>query len=125
RGLDATHVIDGVDASARAAAEGWIEYVGRIAADFDDRNTWLCQAALIDAAAEDRVTLAVEILTGEQGPELVERGRRELLRRVEVIYEHAGALVADGLRRRYGDIGESELRVVLGAATALHAPVDA
>jgi energy-coupling factor transporter ATP-binding protein EcfA2 len=125
RGLDAIHVIDGVLVSARSAAEGWIEYVGRIAADFDDRNTWLCQAALIDAAAEDGVTLAVEVLTGEQGPVLVERGRRELVRRVEVIYEHAGTLVADGLRRRYGDIGEPELRVVLGAATALRAPVDA
>lgn len=125
RGLDATHVIDGVRASARAGAEGWIEYVGRIAGDFNDRNTWLCQAALIDAAAEDRVTLAVEILTGEHGPVLVERARRELLRRLEVIYEHAGALVADGLRRRYGDIGEPEFRVVLGAATALRALVDA
>lgn len=125
RGLDAIHVIDGVLASARAAAEGWIEYVGRIAADFDDRNTWLCRAALIDAAAEDRVTRAVEILAGEQGPVLVERGRRELLRRVEVIYEHAGSLVADGLRQRYGDIGEPELRVVVGAATALRAPIDA
>jgi energy-coupling factor transporter ATP-binding protein EcfA2 len=125
RGLDATHVIDGVLASARAAAQGWIEYVGRIAADFDDRNTWLCQVALLDAAAADRVTLAVEILIGEQGPVLVERARRELLRRIEVIYEHAGALVADGLRHRYGDNGEPELRVVLGAATALRAPVDA
>lgn len=124
-GVDAPYVVDGVLASTRSAAEGWIDFVARIAADFDERNRRLGEAVLLEAATVGSHLPAVDRLFGEEGPTLVDRARRELAGRLEVVYEHAGGLVAEGLRRRYGDVDDSELRQLLGAATAVLAPVHA
>lgn len=126
RGVDSPHVLQGVQAATRSAAEGWIDFVARIAADFDETNLWLCEAVLLEAAAgKDPASPTVALLFGDPGAALVDRARRELIGRVEVVYEHTGSLVADGLRRRFGDIDDSELRAALEAAADVLAPVHA
>jgi hypothetical protein len=56
---------------------------------------------------------------------LIERARRELVGRLEVIYELTASLVVEELRGRLGDFDESELRPALGAVMATLAPVHA
>jgi hypothetical protein len=68
---------------------------------------------------------AVAAMFGESGPILVERARRELVGRLEVVYQHAATLLADILRGRYGEPDETELRASLAGVTATLAPIDA
>jgi energy-coupling factor transporter ATP-binding protein EcfA2 len=124
-GIDPMPVINGVSAGARSAAEGWVDYVTRIAVDFDEGDARLGSRVLIDSAIAEEMSPAVAAMFGESGPILVERARRELVGRLEVVYQHAATLLADILRGRYGEPDETELRASLAGVTATLAPIDA
>ncbi|HEX6299526.1 MAG TPA: dynamin family protein [Acidimicrobiia bacterium] len=125
RGIDPVPVVDGVSAATRSAAGGWVDYVARIALDFDEDEAWLGARVLINSAIVGDIGPAVAAMFGERGPILVERARRELLGRLEVVYQHAATLLADTLRDRHGEPDETELRASLAAVTATLAPIDA
>jgi energy-coupling factor transporter ATP-binding protein EcfA2 len=124
-GIDPMPVINGVSAGARSAVEGWVDYVTRIAVDFDEGDARLGSRVLIDSAIAEEMSPAVAAMFGESGPILVERARRELVGRLEVVYQHAATLLADILRGRYGEPDETELRASLAGVTATLAPIDA
>lgn len=125
RGIDPMPVVDGVSAAARSAAEAWVDYVARIALDFDEAAAWLGTRVLIHSAISGEVGPAVAAMFGERGSILVDRARRELLGRLEAVYQHAATLLADILRDRHGEPDETELRASLAAVTATLAPIDA
>lgn len=124
-GIDPLSVVDAVSAAARSAAEGWVDYVTRIAFDFDENDARLGARVLINSAIVEGTDPAVAAIFGESGPTLVDRARRELMGRLEVVYQHAASLLADILRDRHGEPDETELRASLSAVTATLAPVDA
>jgi hypothetical protein len=123
RRVDTGPVIAETLAATRSASEGWLGFVARVAADFDGSQMFLGQAVLLDAATSEASRPAVDLLFGDEGAILTERARRELVNRVEVLYELVGDLVVDGLRERYGDLDDEELRTSLGAVTSSLAPV--
>jgi len=125
RGIDAKPVIDAVEVAARTAAEGWVDYVCRIAVDFEESEARLGEAVLMDAVISGETGLAVEAMFGDSGPVLVDRARRELVGRLEVVYQQVARLLADMLRARYGEPHELELRASVGAVTATLAPINA
>jgi len=123
RNIDPGPVISGTNAAARSAAEGWIDFVTRIATEFAGAEPWLGEAVLIHAATADDLPRSVDILFGEDGPVVVERARRELVGRLEVVFELAGRLVVEGLRGRFGNLDDEELRSALAAVTSSLPPV--
>jgi hypothetical protein len=125
REIEPTPVIDGVMAAAHTAARGWVEYVARIAVDLDERDVWLREAVLIDAAVRDELTQAARAMFGEDAPVVVDRARRELVGRLEVVYRLTARLVADLLRESCGEPDEADLRASVGAVTATLAPTHA
>jgi energy-coupling factor transporter ATP-binding protein EcfA2 len=125
REIEPNAVIDGVMAAANTAARGWVEYVARIAVDLDERDVWLREAVLIDAAVRDELTQAARAMFGEDAPVVVDRARRELAGRLEVVYRLTARLVADLLRESCGEPDEADLRASVGAVTATLAPTHA
>lgn len=125
REIEPTAVIDGVMAAARTAAQGWVEYVARIAVDLDERDVWLNEAVLLDAAVKNEPTQAARAMFGEDVPVVVDRARRELVGRLEVVYRLTARLVADILRESCGEPDEADLRASVGAVTATLAPTHA
>jgi energy-coupling factor transporter ATP-binding protein EcfA2 len=125
REIEPTAVIDGVMAAAHTAARGWVEYVARIAVDLDGRDVWLREAVLIDAAVNDELTQAARAMFGADAPVVVDRARRELVGRLEVVYRLTARLVADLLRESCGEPDEADLRASVGAVTATLAPTHA
>jgi energy-coupling factor transporter ATP-binding protein EcfA2 len=123
--IEPTPVFDAVSAAARSAAEGWVDYVARIALDFDENHAWLGARILINSAIAEETGPAVVAMFGERGAILVDRARRELVGRLEVVYQHVATLLADILRDRYGQPDETELRASLAGMTAALAPIDA
>jgi hypothetical protein len=123
--LETMPMLGGVATTALSAAEGWIDYVARIAADSHESDNWLRRAVLIDAVVTGETSRAVEAIYAEGGPILVERARRELIGRLEVVYEHVATLLADLLRDRHGEPDESGLRAAVGEVTATLAPINA
>jgi hypothetical protein len=85
----------------------------------------LGEAVLIDAVISGETGLAVEATFGDGGPVLVDRARRELVGRLEVVYQQVARFLADTLRDRYGEPHELELRASVGAVTATLAPINA
>lgn len=122
--IDPVTVIAGTNRAARSHLEGWAAFVGRIAAETDERHVWLGQAILLDAATTQEPVGAVSLALGEDGDVLVDRARRELTARLGLIYEHLAILVAGEVRARHGSLDVEGLRSSLGAITAF-APVDA
>lgn len=122
RRIDTGPVIAGTVAASRAMAEGWTGYVARVAADFDATQVFLGQAVLLDAATAGETRPAVDLLFGSEGQVVTERARRELINRVEMVYETVGDLVVAGLREQHGDLDDEDLRTSLGAVTSALAP---
>lgn len=120
RKVDPAQVIG--DALARSTIEGWVEFVARIAADHDDRDTWLVEAVLVEAAMAGDGMAPVEMMFGEDGPVLVDRAYRELSARLEAIYRQVGDLIVGTIRGRYGDLDDEELRSRIYEVTSAHVP---
>lgn len=109
----------------RLAMEGWIDFVRRIAGDEGGRRTGLAEAVLVTSATgEPRTDLARLVFEGH-AEDVVGRARRELIGRLEVVYEQVGALMTDLAQTSTGDLDVSRLRGALGAVTSKLAPVDA
>jgi hypothetical protein len=98
--------------------------VARIVADHGHTDSALGTGVLIHAATAGEIPLETDVLFGDEAPTLVERARRELVGRQEVVYQLAGSLVVEELRRRLIDLDETELMASLGAVSAI-APVHA
>jgi hypothetical protein len=116
--------LSGVSTTARSAAKGWVAFVTRIALDQDEFTAELGAAVMLDAATDGQALPAVVALYGEEAPVLIERARRELVGRLEAVYQMAGTLVVDGIRHRLVDLDDSDLLASLGAVSSL-APVHA
>ena len=122
--VDRLDVLSGVSAAARSAAKGWVAFVLRIALDQDEFTAGLGAAVMLEAATGDHVSPTVTALYGDAGSALVERARRELVGRLEAVYQMAGTLLVDGIRHRLVDLDNTDLLASLGAVSTL-APVHA
>lgn len=118
--------VDALRPVIHSAIRGWAEFVRRMTEDRDPRERRLDTAVLLDAAlGDERSTRATDVMYGDQAPVLVERARRELASRLEVIYEQAALQVADSIRPGQDVLSDSQLRAALGAVTSALAPVHA
>lgn len=122
RNVDPTEMIASILPMARSTLDGWVEFVARIALDRDERHLHLGGAVLVESAIIDEVALGGDLLFGDDAPVLVERARRELWGRLEVIYHEAGGMVVETIRRRHGSLDDEELRAALDAANSTLAP---
>lgn len=104
---------------------GWILYARRMAEELDGPDLWLAEAVLIQAAARDEVTRAATLLFGEEAPTIVERARRELVGRLEVVYTQFADQMLEFLASSGGDLSVDDLRAALGAVNASFAAVHA
>ena len=125
RDLDPEPILSGVGRAAKTASHAWVAYVARIADDQLGTSSGLATAVLIEAATAADEVPAVGLLFGDDAEVLVDRARRELVGRLEVLYELTGSLVVEDIWERLGDFDESELRPALGAVTSTLAPVHA
>jgi energy-coupling factor transporter ATP-binding protein EcfA2 len=122
--VDRLAVTEGVANAARSAGEGWVRFVARIVTDQGATDPAPGTAVLVHAATVNEVPPEIDVLFGSEGPTLVERARRELAGRQDVVYQLAGSLVVEELRGRLVDFDETGLMASLGAVSAF-APVDA
>lgn len=125
RAVSPERVLSQVMPAVAQAAEGWVIYVRRIAEEISVTDVWLSEAVLIDAASEEEECAAADQLWKEHAPMLVGRARRELVGRLEVVYQHTAGLVAELVSERRSAPDDSDLRAALGAVTSLLAPVHA
>lgn len=109
----------------RSAAEGWVRYVARIGEEIGATEPWLTQLALMDAATDGEQSNAAEALFGDYAPVLIDRARRELSGRLEVVYGHVGSHLLERARHERGALDISDVRSALGAVNSTLAPVDA
>lgn len=109
----------------RSAAEGWVRYVARIGEEIDATEPWLTEMALMAAATDGEESGAAEALFGDYAPVLIDRARRELTGRLEVVYEHVGSHLLERARHDMGSLDVSDVRSALGAVNSTLAPVDA
>jgi hypothetical protein len=93
--------------------------------EIGETDRWLGESALIAAATDDEESAAAMALWREHAPVLVDRARRELTGRLEVVYQHAGSVLVDLVCDGRGGLDDTDLRSALGAVTATLALVDA
>lgn len=125
RDIDPEPILSGIGRAARTAFHAWVSYVARIAEDQLGTGSGLATAVLIEAATSSDDVPAVGLIFGDDAEVLVDRARRELEGRNEVLYELTGSLVVEDMRERLGDFDETDLRTALGAVTSTLAPVHA
>jgi energy-coupling factor transporter ATP-binding protein EcfA2 len=97
--IDARPVVPGILRAARSAGEGSVDFATRLIGESD----------------------VTELGSGI----LAERIRRDLMTRLEVVYELAASLVVENIRLRHGTLDVEELRACLGPVAAALAPVHA
>jgi hypothetical protein len=125
RGVEHALLVEGVTPAIRSAIGGWVDYVVRIALDVDEADARLAAAVLIHAATSAKPVPAIEAMFDQSGQVLVDRARRELVGRLEVVYQLVATVAADILRGRHCDLDDMDLRASVGAVTATLAPVHA
>ncbi|MGD2059906.1 MAG: 50S ribosome-binding GTPase [Acidimicrobiia bacterium] len=108
-----------------SAVEGWVGFVARVGAEIGTDERWLTEVVLIDAVSRGEPSAAAEALFGDQAPTLVERARRELMGRLDVVYQHAGSHLIEMALRGRGTLDVSDLRAALGSARSVLVPIDA
>jgi energy-coupling factor transporter ATP-binding protein EcfA2 len=119
-------ILSAVVSAVNSAARTWVTYVARIAEDHQRQpGSELATLVLVEAATAPGAWPAAEILFSADADVLVERARKELVGRLEVIYELTASLVVEELRERLGEFDESELRPAMGAVMSTFAPVHA
>jgi len=110
---------------ARLALEGWIDFVRRIAFEEAARSVGRAEAVLVATATRPTDTLAADILFGERADDIVSRARRELVGRLDVIYEQAAAQANELSRLESGVVVLSDLQAALASLRLHLALVDA
>jgi energy-coupling factor transporter ATP-binding protein EcfA2 len=110
---------------AKSAAEAWVLYVRRMAEEIAPGDQWLAEAVLIDAATDDDDSEAATQLWKEHAQMLVERARRELVGRLEMVYLQCAELALEHAQPGGGGLDDSELRAALGDVAAALAPIHA
>ena len=113
--LEPASVIPQVLVVARSALEGWRFYVRRIVQSMIQRDRWLAEALLIDSATRDSALPAAQTAFGEETADVVERARRELDGRIEVVYGQFAARVVDPVAARMRSIDPRSLRMAASA----------
>lgn len=122
RNVDPAEIVPEVVSLARSSLEGWVEFVTRIADDYDERHVALGEGILLEAALSGEVPPAAQILFGDEAPVLIERAGRELQGRLEVIYDQTGDMVVEAMRRRFGVLDVEEFGDAVGAVNSTIAP---
>lgn len=125
RQIDPEPILSGATNAVQAAGHAWVGYVTRIAEDHLGAQSGLATAVLVHATTSDSDIPALPVLFGEDAEVLVDRARRELTGRLEVLYELTATLVVEDVRQRLGEFDETELRDALGAVTSTLAPIHA
>jgi energy-coupling factor transporter ATP-binding protein EcfA2 len=118
-------VLGEVVPEARSAAEAWVLYVRRMAEEIAPGDQWLAEAVLIDAATDDEDNEAANHMWKEHSQMLVERARRELVGRLEVVYLQSAELALQHAQPGRGDLDDSDLRAAVGEVAAALAPIHA
>lgn len=90
---DRSRAMRHVGGLASAAADGWVEFVHRIARPIAPSSSWAVEAILIDAATSPAQSELALRAFGDETDELVERARRELMSRIEAAYDQVVELV--------------------------------
>ncbi|HEX6286347.1 MAG TPA: hypothetical protein VFZ80_02595, partial [Acidimicrobiia bacterium] len=115
----------GIAPVARMALEGWIDFVRRIALEEAARSVGLAQAVLVATATRPSDNLAADILFGRRADDVVSRARRELVGRLDVIYEQAAVQANELSRLESGVVDLSDLQAALASVRLRLALVDA
>lgn len=123
--MEPRRLLTGIAPIARLALEGWIDFVRRIALEEAPRSTGPAEAVLVATATRPSDTLAADILFGERAYEIVSRARRELVSRLEVIYEQAAAQANELSPLKSGVVDLSDLQAALASVRLHLALVDA
>lgn len=123
--VEPSRVLSVIVPVARLAMEGWIDFVRRIARDEAGRRAGLGEVVLVVSATDLAETTAARALFGDLADEIVARARRELVGRLEVVYEQVAALVTELAEVRSDALDVNQLRTALEAVTSTLAPVDA
>lgn len=122
---DPNHILAVIMPVVRLAMEGWIDYVRRISREARGRWAGFAESVLVASATNSADPLVADVVLGEDGGDAVGRARRELIGRLEVVYEQVSVLVLDLVRNGVGDLDRTDLRSALGAVSSTLAPVDA
>jgi len=109
----------------RSAIEGWVLFVRRIAEEVSGQDDWPAEAMLFQASLAGEIPASVAQIFGDGAVAAVERARRELLGRLDVVYEQAVDQLLELSRRDRGSLDDSDLKAALGAVTSTLAPVHA
>jgi energy-coupling factor transporter ATP-binding protein EcfA2 len=107
-----------------SAIEGWIELVRRIAEEHDGQGGRTAQAVLIDAATNDEGFAAASLIYGPDTAIVVERARRDLRARMEVVYQQAASQLLE-LTGGWRLVDDSDLRAALSALRPALTPANA
>lgn len=119
-------ILAGLAPVATLALEGWIDFVRRIAREeTDGRRTGLAESVLVSSATDPSDTLSARLLFDDRADDVIDRARRELTGRIEVIYEQTAARVTELLELQSVVVDVTELRAALATVTSTLALVDA
>jgi hypothetical protein len=101
----------------------WVDYVRRITQDVSKRGVGLAEAILVAAATDRTYSKAGTIVLGDGADEMIGRARRELIGRLQVVYDHIGSQVAELLET---SAGVPDLAAIRSAIGRVHStPADA
>ena len=124
-GVEPGRVLSVVTPVARLAMEGWIDFVRRIAQDEETRRAGPAEVVLVVSALDPAQPEAASLMFGDQADDIVGRASRELIGRLQVVYEHVGALVTELAEMRGDALDVSRLRVAFDMVASTLAIVDA
>ncbi|MFZ0014189.1 MAG: hypothetical protein WAL25_08755, partial [Acidimicrobiia bacterium] len=109
----------------RIAVEGWIDFVRRMAMESDDRSRGFAELILVRASVGEDFDATADLVLGPDAATLVERARRELVGRLEVVYAQVSAQLLDLIATGIGDPDLSGLRSTSESVRSGLASVDA
>lgn len=88
RQIEAAKAMEGLLDVTESAVDGWAHFTQRMAEPLRRRDQWTAQLALMGASLGVDMTWVLEELFAEDAMELVDRARRELEGRAEVVFGH-------------------------------------
>jgi hypothetical protein len=94
----------------RVAVEGWIDFVRRMATERDEQGRGLAELVLLRASVVEGFEATADLVFGSDAPTFVDRARRELIGRLEVVYAQVSAHALDLIATGIGDPDLTGLR---------------
>jgi hypothetical protein len=90
--------------------EGWIDFVRRMATERDEQGRGLAELVLLRASVVEGFEATADLVFGSDAPTFVDRARRELIGRLEVVYAQVSAHALDLIATGIGDPDLTGLR---------------